>query len=50
MTRERREILEQAAERIEGSVDDLDERVNLSNQRELEAAQGQGRDGPDMEF
>ena len=27
-----------AAERIEGSVDDLDQRVDLSNQRELEAA------------
>ncbi len=50
MTRERREILEQAAEQIEDSVEDLDTRVNLSNQRELEAAQGQGRDGPDMEF
>ena len=50
MTRERREILEQAAEQIENSVENLNECVNLSNQRELEAAQGQGRDGPDMEF
>lgn len=38
MTKERREVLEQAAEQIEGSVDDLDERVSISNQRELGAA------------
>lgn len=48
LAKERREILEQAAERIEGSVDDLDHRVSLSNQRELEAAQEQTDDGPEM--
>ena len=37
MTKERREILERAAEQIEGSVDDLDHHVSLSKQRELEA-------------
>lgn len=47
LTKERREVLEQAAEQVEGSVDDLDERVNLSNQRELEAA-GQTDDSPKM--
>ena len=47
LTKERREVLEQAAEQIEGSVDDLDERVNLSNQREMEAA-GQTDDSPKM--
>lgn len=47
LTKERREVLEQAAEQVEGSVDDLDERVNLSNQRELEAA-GQTDDSPEM--
>ncbi len=50
LTKERREVLEQAAEQIEGSVDDLDERVSLSNQRELEAAEQQAGDGPDMEM
>lgn len=50
LTKERREVLEQAAEQIEGSVDDLDERVSLSNQRELEAADRQAGDGPDMEM
>ncbi len=47
LTKERREVLEQAAEQVEGSVDDLDERVNLSNQREMEAA-GQTDDSPKM--
>ena len=47
LTKERREVLEQAAEQIEGSVDDLDERVNLSNQQELEA-EGQTDNGPEM--
>ena len=47
LTKERREVLEQAAEQVEGSVDDLDERVNLSNQREQEAA-GQTDDSPEM--
>ena len=50
LTKERREVLEQAAEQIEGSVDNLDERVSLSNQRELEAADRQAGDGPDMEM
>ena len=47
LTKERREVLEQAAEQVEGSVDDLDERVNLSNQREMEAAR-QTDDSPKM--
>ena len=50
LTKERREVLEQAAEQIEGSVDDLEDRVSLSNQRELEAAEQQAGDGPDMEM
>ena len=50
LTKERREVLEQAAEQIEGSVDDLEDRVSLSNQRELEAAEQQTGDGPDMEM
>ena len=48
LTKERREVLEQAAEQIEGSVDDLDHRVSLSNQRELEAADQQADRGPEM--
>ena len=50
MTKERREVLEQAAEQIEGSVEDLDERVSISNQRELEAAEQQADSGPGMEM
>lgn len=50
ITDQRHKVLEQVAEQIESSVDDLDELVGQSNQRELEAAQEQGRDGPDMEF
>ena len=50
LTKERREILEQAAEQIEDSVDNLGELVGQSNQRELDAAREQGRDGPDMEL
>ena len=50
MTKERREILERAAEQIEGSVDDLDERVSQSNQRELEAAEQEPDSGPGMEM
>ena len=38
ITREREDILRAAAERIEDSVDDLDDRVMRSNERELEAA------------
>ncbi len=48
LTKERREVLEQVAEQIEGSVDDLDHRVSLSNQRELEAADQQADRGPEM--
>ena len=48
LTRERREILERAAEQIEGSVDDLDHHVSLSNQRELEAAEQKAGTEPEM--
>ena len=48
MTKERREILERAAEQIEGSVDDLDHHVSLSNQRELEAAEQKAGTEPEM--
>ena len=48
MTKERREILERAAEQLEGSVDDLDERVSQSNQRELEAAEQEAGTEPEM--
>ena len=48
MTKERREILERTAEQMENSVDDLDERVSQSNQRELEAAEQQADSGPEM--
>ena len=48
MTKERREILERAAEQIEGSVDDLDHHVSLSNQRELEAAEHKAGTEPEM--
>lgn len=50
ITDQRRKTLEQVTEQIESGVDDLDELVGQSNQRELDAAQEQGRDGPDMEF
>lgn len=36
ITKEREEILKATAEQIERSVDNLDEQVNLSNQREME--------------
>ena len=39
-----------AAEQIEYSVDDLEERVEQSNQRELEAADGQADGGPRWEM
>ncbi len=48
MTRERREVLERTAEQMENSVDDLDERVSLSNQRELEAAEQEAGTEPEM--
>ena len=50
MTRERRELLEQAAVQIEDSVENLDERVSQSNQRELEEAEGQADGGAEMEL
>ncbi len=46
ITREREKILTAAADQIEHSVDNLEERVNLSNQRELEAAEQQADSGP----
>ena len=50
ITDERRNILASAAERIERSVDDLDERVEQSNQKELEAADGQESTSPGWEM
>ena len=50
ITREREKILTAAADRIKHSVDDLEERVNLSNQRELEAAEQELDSGPGMEM
>ena len=50
ITDQRRKTLEQMTEQIENSVDDLDELVGQSNQRELDAAREQGRAGPNMEF
>ena len=50
ITREREKILTAAANRIEHSVDDLEERVSLSNQRELEAAEQEPDSGPGMEM
>lgn len=48
ITREREKTLRSAMEQIESSVDDLEERVSLSNQRELEAAEQQADAGPGM--
>lgn len=49
ITREREKILKDAMGQIERSVEDLDERVSLSNQRELEAAeQASGGSGWEM--
>ena len=50
ITEQRRKILKQVVEQIESSVEDLDGLVGQSNQRELDAAQEQGRNGPDMEL
>ncbi len=50
ITREREKTLRSAMEQIESSVDDLEERVSLSNQRELEAAEQQADAGPGMEM
>ena len=48
LTKERRKILEQAAEQIENSVEDLEERVSQSNQRELEVTDQKADMGPEM--
>ena len=48
ITREREKTLRSAMEQIERSVKRLDELVNLSNQRELEAAEQQTDAGPGM--
>ena len=50
ISEERRAVLSAAAEPIERSVDDLDERVGLSNQRELEAAEQREDSGPRWEM
>ena len=50
ITREREKLLTAVAEQIEYSVDDLVERVEQSNQRELEAADGQANSGPGWEM
>ena len=50
MTTERHKLLAGISEQIQHSVDDLDELVGQSNQRELDAARELGRAGPDMEF
>ena len=50
ITRAREQLLTAAAEQIEYSVDDLEERVEQSNQRELEAADGQADSGPGWEM
>lgn len=47
ITEERRKTLTEAAAQIERAVDDLEERVEQSNQRELEAADGQTDGGPE---
>ena len=49
ITKDRHDMLISAAEQIERSVDNLDERVNLSNQQELEAAE-QRNDSPGLEM
>ena len=48
ITREREKTLRSAMEQIESSVDDLEERVSLSNQRELEAMEQQAGGGQEM--
>lgn len=47
ITREREKLLTAVMKQIQRSMDDLEERVSLSNQRELEAAE-QADDGPEM--
>ena len=48
ITREREKTLRSAMEQIVASVDDLDGRVGLSNQRELEAMEQQAGGGQEM--
>ncbi len=48
ITGERRGALMTALEQIERAVDDLDRRVELSNQQELEATEQQADSGPEM--
>ena len=50
ITREREKTLRSAMEQIERSVEKLYELVDLSNQRELEAAEQQADGGPGMEM
>lgn len=50
ITKEQEDILAAAAAQIEHSIDDLKERVEQSNQRELEAAEQQANSGPEMEM
>lgn len=50
ISEERRAVLSAAAEQIERGVDDLTERVGLSNQQELEAAEQQADSGPGWEM
>ena len=48
MTTERHKLLTGISEQIQRSVDDLDELVGQSNQRELEAAEQQADSAPEM--
>ncbi len=48
ITQEREKTLTAVMEQIEGSVENLDELVEQSNQRELEAAEQQTGSGPEM--
>lgn len=50
ITDERQKCLQSAAERIEHSVPDLDERVNLSNQKELELTAADSHESGGMQF
>lgn len=47
MTAERQKLLTGISEQLQCAVDDLDERVSLSNQRELEAMEQQGPEMPE---
>ena len=48
MTTERHKLLTGISEQIQRSVDDLDELVGQSNQRELEAVEQQADSAPEM--